>query len=391
MTATLAAPNAVTWTIGTPRLLAGLERHATLDYAAHLATHGPLPYADRSRLIALLDAIVLSGRGGAGFPFSSKIRATPDGGEVIVNGSESEPASFKDRTLLLRAPHLVLDGALAVAAAVRARRIVVAVHDARSAAAVRKAIAERQARVHVEQTSGHFVAGEARALRRGLAGAPAIPPGRRVHLAQRGTLLSNVETFAQVAVALRLGPHRFRETGSHAEPGTTLLTVSGAVAHPGVVEAPIGTPLGILLSAAAASAPQAVIIGGYHGTWHPPSAEIPLARQAGLGAGVVAILDGSTCALGELVRVAGWLAAESAGQCGPCRFGLPALAHDVARGDLAAALRHAAAVDRRGACRHPDGAARFVTSALHLLRDEIERHRMGGCGRPVRGQLVVPT
>jgi len=391
MTAILAAPNVVTWTIGTPRLLAGLERHATLDYAAHLATHGPLPYADRSRLIALLDAIVLSGRGGAGFPFSSKIRATPDGAEVIVNGSESEPASFKDRTLLLRAPHLVLDGALAVAAAVRARRIVVAVHDARGAAAVRKAIAERQARVHVEQTSGHFVAGEARALRRGLAGAPAIPPGRRVHLAQRGTLLSNVETFAQVAVALRLGPHPFRETGSHAEPGTTLLTVSGAVAHPGVVEAPIGTPLGILLSAAAASAPQAVIIGGYHGTWHPPSAEIPLARQAGLGAGVVAILDGSTCALGELVRVAGWLAAESAGQCGPCRFGLPALAHDVARGDLAAALRHAAAVDRRGACRHPDGAARFVTSALHLLRDEIERHRMGDCGRPVRGQLVVPT
>jgi NADH:ubiquinone oxidoreductase subunit F (NADH-binding) len=192
-------------------------------------------------------------------------------------------------------------------------------------------------------------------------------------------------------VALRLGPHRFRDTGSHAEPGTTLLTVSGAVAHPGVVEIPIGTPLGIVLSAAAAPTPLAVIIGGYHGTWQPPSAHIPLTRQAGLGAGVIAVLDASTCALGELVRVTAWLAAQSAGQCGPCRFGLPALADDVARGDLAGALRHAAAADGRGACHHPDGAARFVTSALHLLRDEIERHRMGGCGRPVRGQLAVPA
>jgi NADH:ubiquinone oxidoreductase subunit F (NADH-binding) len=391
MTATLTAPDAVTWTIGPPRLLAGLDRHAALDYAAHLATHGPMPPADRPRLTALLDAISLRGRGGAGFPLAAKIQATPDRAEVIVNGSESEPASVKDRTLLRRSPHLVLDGALAVATAVRARRVVVAVHDAASAAAVRQAIAERQARVQVEQTHGGFVAGEARALRRALAGGPAIPPGRRAHLAQRGTLLSNVETFAQVAVALRLGPYRFRDTGSHAEPGTTLLTLSGALAHPGVVEIPIGTPLGIVLGAAEASAPQAVIIGGYHGRWHPPSADIPLAGSAGLGAGVVAVLHDSTCAWGELVRVAGWLAAQSAGQCGPCRYGLPALAQDVARGDIPAALRHAAAVEGRGACHHPDGTVRFVTSALHLLREEVERHRTGGCGRPVHGQLAVPA
>jgi NADH:ubiquinone oxidoreductase subunit F (NADH-binding) len=327
----------------------------------------------------------------AGFPFAAKIQATPEGAEVIVNGSESEPASLKDRTLLRRTPHLVLDGAVAVAAAVRARRVVVAVHDAGSAAAVRQAIAQRQARVHVEQSAGGFLAGEARAVRRALAGGPAIPPGRRAHLAQHGTLVSNVETFAQVAVALHLGPHRFRDTGSPAEPGTTLLTLSGALAHPGVVEIPIGTPLGIVLTAAAAPPPQAVIIGGYHGSWHPPSAQTPLTRQAGLGAGVIAVLDHSTCAFAELVRVTRWLAAQSAGQCGPCRFGLPALARDVARGDIPAALRHTALVDRRGACHHPDGAARFVTSALHLLRDEVEHHRTGGCGRPVRGQLAVPA
>jgi NADH:ubiquinone oxidoreductase subunit F (NADH-binding) len=391
MTATLTAPDAVTWTIGPPRLLAGLDRYAALDYANHLATHGPLPAADRPRLTALLEAIALRGRGGAGFPLARKIQATPEGAEVIVNGSESEPASFKDRTLLRRSPHLVLDGALAVATAVRARRVVVAVHDPASAAAVRHAIAERQARVHVEQTHGGFVAGEARALRRALAGGPPLPPGRRAHLAPHGTLLSNVETFAQLAVALRLGPHRFRDTGSHAEPGTTLLTLSGALARPGVVEIPIGIPLDILLTIAAAPPPQAVIIGGYHGSWHPPAAHTPLTRQTGLGAGIIAVLDHSTCALGELIRVSTWLAAQSAGQCGPCRYGLPALAHDLARGDIPAALRHATAVDGRGACHHPDGAVRFITSALHLLRDEIERHRIGGCGRPVRGQLPVPA
>jgi NADH:ubiquinone oxidoreductase subunit F (NADH-binding) len=397
MTATLDAPPASTWAIGPPRLLAGLERHGPLDLSAHGAIHGTLPATDRAGLLALLDAVALAGRGGAGFPFATKVRAAPDGATVVVNGNESEPASRKDRTLLTRAPHLVLDGAVAVAAAIRSGRVTVAVHDAAAAAAVGRAIAERRdcARVRVEPVAGSFVAGEARALRRGLGGGPAVPPGRRVHLAQHGTLLSNVETFAQVAVALRLGPHRFRNTGTRAEPGTALLTLSGAVTRPGVVEVPIGTPLGIVLSAAGAVEPQAVVLGGYHGTWLAPQPDLQLSRASGLGAGVVIVLDGRTCALGELTRVTAWLAAQSAGQCGPCRFGLPALARDVAAiaygADPAFALRHARVVAGRGACRHPDGAARFVTSGLTLLRDEIARHGLGGCVRPTLGQLAVPA
>ncbi|HEY7046768.1 MAG TPA: NADH-ubiquinone oxidoreductase-F iron-sulfur binding region domain-containing protein [Jatrophihabitantaceae bacterium] len=395
MTALLNVPSDA-WTIGAPRLLAGLDRYATLDHAAHTLSHGPLPSTDRPRLVALLDAIALTGRGGAGFPFAAKVRATPDGATVIVNGSESEPASRKDRTLLARAPHLVLDGAVAVAGAVRARRVTVAVHDAAAAAAVQRAIAERAeiGYVRVEPSPGGFVGGEARALHRALRGGPARPPGRRQHLTRQGTLLSNAETFAQVAVALRLGAHRFRETGPLAEPGTALLTVSGAVARPGVVEVPISTPLGIVLDAAGASDPRAVVLGGYHGAWRLPRPDVPLAPSTGLGAGVVAVLDDRTCALGELARVTAWLAAQSAGQCGPCRFGLPALARDVASvlqgGDPALALHHARIVDGRGACHHPDGVARFVMSGLARLGDDIERHRSGGCGRPVLGQLAVP-
>ncbi len=405
MTATLARPSTSVWTIGVPRLLAGLRAGDLTDHREHLAVHGPLPHLDRTRLTGLLDAVALTGRGGAGFPFATKLHAMPErGGTVVVNGGEGEPASRKDRTLLRHAPHLVLDGALAVAAALDARRVTVAINDPTCADAVTRAIEQRGVPVRVELAAGGFVGGEARALDRGLRGGPPLPPGRREHLTGRGTLVSNAETFAQVAVAARLGPYRFRDTGTPGEPGTALVTVSGAVTRPGVVEIPIGTPLDILLAAADAPDPQLVIVGGYHGMWLRPGPGLPLSRAglaiagATFGAGVLAVLDGHTCPLGELARVAGWLAGESSGQCGPCRFGLPALARDVAAlyaGDgraPAAASRHAHLVAGRGACHHPDGTVRFVSSALNLLREEIDVHRGGGgCGRPIRGLLEVPA
>ncbi|GAB2471442.1 NADH-ubiquinone oxidoreductase-F iron-sulfur binding region domain-containing protein [Jatrophihabitans fulvus] len=394
------------WTVGAPRLLAGLDTAPRLDRAAHLRAHGPLPVADLDRLLALVDAAGIAGRGGAGFPLAAKLRALPPDGPrtVVVNGTESEPASRKDRTLLRRAPHLVLDGAVTIASAVGARDVTVAVHDERTAASVRAAVAERHdtQRVSVRVIAGGFVAGEARAVVRALRTGIALPPGRRRPPTADGTLLSNVETFAQLAVLLRLGPHRFGETGTADEPGTTLLSVGGAVGRPGVVEVPLGTPLGIVLAAAHAAPATAVVTGGYHGTWLAPVSQLRLSRagvaSAGgaFGAGVVAVVGRDTCALGELARVTDWLAAQSARQCGPCAFGLPALAADVralAAGHpsgAAAALGHARAVDRRGACAHPDGAARFVTSAVHLLHDEAGDHRRhGGCGRPVLGHLPL--
>lgn len=393
------------WAIGSPRLLAGLGESARLDLDAHLRTHGPLPGSDLDLLLAMLDTAAVKGRGGAGFPLATKLRALARGHRrIVVNGTESEPASVKDRTLLRRAPHLVLDGALATGAAVGAREVTVAVHDEVTAASVRDALAERRdaRRARVRVVAGGFVAGEARAVVRALDGGPALPTGRRTPPTADGVLLANAETFAQLAVLLRLGAHRFAATGTPDEPGTTLLSVSGAVARPGVVEVPLGTPLGIVLAAARAAEPQAVVVGGYHGGWLAPSPQLRLSRggvaAAGgtLGAGVVAVLGRDTCALGELARVTDWLAAQSARQCGPCTFGLPALAEDVralAAGHPAAvsgALGHARAVDGRGACAHPDGAARFVISAVHLLHDEIDLHRdHGHCGRPVVGHLTT--
>ena len=262
MTAVLAPPTGYaaigTAVIGSPRLLDGLDRQAVLDHATHLQVHGPMPTTDLPRLLAHLDAVRLSGRGGAGFPFAAKLRALSGRRpHVVVNGTESEPASHKDRTLLNRTPHLVLDGALGVAAALDARRVTVAVHDQATAAAVRRAIAERdmraRGRVGVHMVPGGFVSGEARAVTRSIAGGPAVPPGRRDHLAAKGTFLANAETFAQAAVLLRLGPQRFAQTGTHDQPGTVLLTVGGAVGRPCVLETPAGVPLGVVFATAGAS------------------------------------------------------------------------------------------------------------------------------------------
>jgi NADH:ubiquinone oxidoreductase subunit F (NADH-binding) len=412
MTAALARPNPAApveptaWSIGASRLLAGLTHgRLRLNAAAHQTTHGPQPAVDLPRLLGLLDGVALTGRGGAGFPLAAKIRTLPAHGrrEVVVNGCESEPASAKDRLLLRRAPHLVLDGALGLAATIGAGRVTVALHDTASVDSVRAAIAERSDghRVRIHRVPGGFVSGEARAVLRSIHGGPALPPGRRVHASSSGVVLGNVETFAQLAVLIRLGAQRYGDTGTRGEPGSTLLSVSGAVSRPGVVEVPIGTPLGLLLEAAGAAPPQAVVVGGYHGTWLAADPETRLSRagvgQVGgsFGAGVVLVLDHTTCGLGELVRVADWLASESARQCGPCRFGLPALARDVRaawsgdRNALAWSLRHADLVDGRGACRHPDGAARFVRSGLAVLSDDIAAHQQGGCGRPIRGQLPI--
>ncbi|WP_433018215.1 NADH-ubiquinone oxidoreductase-F iron-sulfur binding region domain-containing protein [Kribbella sp. CA-294648] len=385
-------------TIGTPRLLAGLEQ-GRADLGRHLATQGPLPEITREAYTELAAAVGLRGRGGAAFPVALKLADLPAKGieAVVVNGSESEPVSRKDRVLLTMAPHLVLDGATGLARALKARLVVVAVHDAAAASSVRAALLERKdgVEVQVSDTPGRFVAGEARAVLSVLEGGPPLPPGRKVLPTRKGyhrrpTFLSNVETFAQLAILARLGSQAFSSTGLISEPGTQLLTIAGAVEQPGVIETPTGTPLEAVLRFAVAS-PGPVLVGGYHGKWLTTPGD-----RSNVAAGIVLVLGTDTCPLGEVHRVAQWLASQSAGQCGPCVFGLAALVDDFERllgGDPAGwhdAQRHLGLVPGRGACAHPDGSARFLASALEAFDDDVRLHLAGCCGRAVQGVLPVP-
>jgi NADH:ubiquinone oxidoreductase subunit F (NADH-binding) len=159
-----------------------------------------------------------------------------------------------------------------------------------------------------------------------------------------------------------------------------------------VMEIAIGTPIGHLLQLDDAAA---VLAGGYHGGWLPATAAAQLAfsnadlRGAGAftGAGVLAALPAGACGLAETASIARYLALESAGQCGPCLNGLPRIAAALAalarpapaREELANLRRWAGLVTGRGACHHPDGTVRLVSSALRVFAGEISEHARGRC------------
>jgi NADH:ubiquinone oxidoreductase subunit F (NADH-binding) len=156
----------------------------------------------------------------------------------------------------------------------------------------------------------------------------------------RPTLVQNPETLAQVALVARFGEHWYRELGTTADPGSVLVTISGAVAAPGVYELAFGTPMTDLVDAAGGSTEplRALLVGGYFGTWVETSRamRLRLAREdlrsvgCSLGSGVLIALGESDCGLHESARVIDYLARHSAGQCGPCTYGLRAIADSVA-------------------------------------------------------------
>ncbi|WP_167106353.1 NADH-ubiquinone oxidoreductase-F iron-sulfur binding region domain-containing protein [Mycobacterium sp. DL592] len=364
--------------------------------AAHQSHFGPLPKVGPDLIAAIAEA-GLSGRGGAGFPTARKMGAVTGANPVVVgNGAEGEPLSRKDAMLLTRAPHLVIDGLEAAAAAVDADKLYLYVH-ADAIPAVTKALTERPNRVTVIEAPDTFVAGEESSVVRRIEGGPALPRDRVVPTAISGvrgrpTLVNNVETLAHVALIARYGAAWFRSVGDRDEPGTMLVTLSGAVDNQGVLEVPTGTPLTDIIDPRGVSA---VLVGGYHGSWllADSFAEARLSR-AGLkelgaspGAGIIHALGRTECGLARTAEIVGYLADESARQCGPCRNGLPRLAELVdelaygrANDAVAKEIRRIVRlVDGRGSCRHPDGSARLIRSSLRAFAVDIELHHHDRC------------
>ena len=382
-----------------PSVTAGAEPHWS-----HTARLGPLPRVD-GHLIAAMERSGLTGRGGASFPTGTKWRAVAHRSRgnavIVVNGAEGEPRSGKDRLLMTARPHLVLDGAFVAARVLRARRIVLYIgerHD-RARTAMQRALSERPER---ERAIVSFVAAPARYVAGAEAAAvhmineaiatptnvPPLPFERGVDGAP--TLVQNVETLAGIALLAR-----------HAGRANTLLvTLAGGVASPGVREVDAGTTIaGVLRDAGGLSEPaRAVLVGGYFGTWVAPELAWDLAldpvalreRGIGLGCGVIGVLPASRCPVCETAGIMRYLAAESSAQCGPCFFGLRALAdactrvaeHGANPEDLGRLHRWAAEVRGRGACKHPDGAVLFLTSALHAFEGDFATHRRHATQEP---------
>jgi NADH:ubiquinone oxidoreductase subunit F (NADH-binding) len=399
--------------VSVSRLLRGLHADGSpVAMSEHLHLHGPLP--GRLDGSSLLDAVAeskLRGRGGGGFPTALKLRAVASRGGrkiVLANGVEGEPLSGKDKVLLRYVPHLVLDGVEVAAHAVGADQAIVAVSESAGELPVlQRALHERsggnRVEIRIAAVPETFVAGEETALINLVGGGPPRPtatPPRPFEcgIDRRPTLVQNIETLAQLALIARHRASWFREVGTRDEPGTALVTLSGAVQLPGVYEVALGTPLRELVAEAggATQQPRAMLIGGYFGTWLDAHTALACdlsdaslgVAGATLGARAVAVLPEGSCALAEVARVSRFLADESAGQCGPCIHGLDAIAQAIASlaqgRSLDGELRVRRWVDQvkgRGACHHPDGAARFIRSALDVFADEVALHsRSKRCG-----------
>jgi NADH:ubiquinone oxidoreductase subunit F (NADH-binding) len=419
---------------GLPRLLTGMPAQGALGLAEHRASNGELPYATRrerrnaAALIELVEQAGLRGRGGAAFPVAIKMRAvtaaagrTPLGKRPIVlaNASEGEPASAKDRLLLESLPHLVLDGGVLAARAVGADELILCIEESAGTAlqCAQRALRERAGgdalRIGIQTVPEGYVSGQESALVNLCNGGPAKPtltppmPFQR-GVGKRPTLINNAETLAHIALIARHGPRWFRALGTQTDPGSALLTLSGAVAHPGVYEIEHGAPLQSLIEAAggATSPIRAVLLGGYGGTWLD-GASIPelllsndrLASDgASLGAGVIMLLSQEACPVAEIARVTRWLAEQSTGQCGPCVNGLDAIAgalEEVLAGQPSAGVgkriaRWSTLAKGRGACRHPDGVVSFVASALEVFAEELSDHARHGPCDACAGPHVLP-
>jgi len=391
------------------------------DLAAHRVAYGPRPVrlgAAADALVDDLERVSLTGRGGGHFPTAAKWRSilrAGAGGTVVVNGAEGEPGCAKDAVLLQTRPHLVLDGLVSAIEATGAADGVVWLHDGAwaTARAVSRALAERAAAgessspIRVMLAPDRYLSGEGTSIIRTLEGGPTLPrwvadPARPWSPGHRPVLVNNAETMARVGLVSLVGASGYG--------ATSLLTVVNDT-YRVVVEVGTDATFEAVLAQAWRSpdgrAPTAVLLGGYGGSWvpWPRIARMPVdngvLRGMGLslGAGLLGPLTHDACGLEESARLLRYLSDQSARQCGPCVFGLAAvadLADQLTEGRLSRSGRsqldrYVGEVSGRGACRHPDGALRMYTSALEVFREDVHRHRKGRtCDAPRHSLMPLP-
>lgn len=347
-------------------------------------------------LLTELDRAGLTGRGGAAFSTAVKIRAAhATGADLIVNACDGEIGAAKDAWIVEHALPQLIRGALLVAPA----HTVYAAHRGSDTATRLTA-----AGLDVLTVPPRYVSSEESSLISLLHGGLARPVTKRAPLVAGGqdsggrtlrpTVVLNAETVLRIGQIADHGADWFASHGTSDDPGPRLVALTGHVARPQVVETAAGVRLSRLLDTAGDLGGDYVLVGGLGGVLLT-MAEARAARWSrtglaayggSLGPGVVDVLDPSRCPIEVVGELLTYAAGESAGQCGPCMFGLPSVADDWA--GLAAdpsdvrldrLRRRLGVLPGRGACKHPDGVARFAGSALRVLAPHLGSHRSGAC------------
>lgn len=379
----------------------------------------------------------LLGAGGAGFSAGRKWeavrRARGEEKVVVVNADEGEPGTFKDRPILERDPHLLIEGAAIAAYAVGAsqgfiylrgeyrvarERLEVALAEARQ----RGVLGERVAgtpfgfHLHLRLGAGAYVAGEETALLESLEGRPALPRIRPPYPSERGlfgrpTLVNNVETLAAVPAILERGPAWYRALGRNGSTGVKVYCLSGESARPGNYELPRGITARELIfeyggGLRGRQPLKAFLAGGASGGFLAPEAlDVPLdvaplrARGADLGSGAVVVVGPRSCLLDLARRETRFFADESCGACDPCRLGtrallaaLDRLTDPATRTEAEARIRELGAVLADASrCGLGQVAANPLLSVLTHFPEEIAAHAAGACPAGVCGRRSRPA
>ncbi len=379
----------------------------------------------------------LRGLGGAGFLAGRKWsfipKASPEPRYLVVNADEGEPGTFKDRYLLERDPHALVEGMLIAAYAIGSHKAYVYVRGEyfRSARRLERALQEAYAHgwlgrnvrgsgfdldVVVHRGAGAYICGEETALLTSLEGGKGFPRLKPPFPAIAGlfqcpTIVNNVETLACVPFILREGADRFASMGTPRQGGTRLFSVSGHVRRPGLYEARAGVTLRELIEGYALGLPagrtlKAVIPGGISAKVLTPD-EIDVAMDfdslmaAGsmAGSGGVIVMDDTSCMVEALRSAAKFFAHESCGQCSPCREGTGWIHRIMARfsagdgrlRDLDDLLAIARDMEGKTICVFADAAAWPVQSYITKFRAEFEEHvRTGSCARTMETAACPP-
>src|SRR6266480_2788417 len=302
-------------------------------------------------LIALISDANLRGRGGAGFPMGRKAslidRASPKPKYLVGNADESEPGAFKDREVMARVPHRLIEGCLIAAHAIESTDVFIYIRGeylaeyeilAAAVGETREAGILGAVRINVHRGAGAYICGEETALLESLEGKrgqprprPPFPPIEGLYAAP--TQINNVCTIATVPVILAMGAEAFAQTGVPSSPGTAIFSVSGNVARPGNYELDLGTPMSELIYEHAGGIAdgrelKAVIPGGSSvPALTPDQIDVPLdydslgAIGTFFGAASLIVVDDRCCMVQLGLRSTKFYMHESCGKCTPCREG----------------------------------------------------------------------